>query len=375
MQHKIYIAATNQHVGKTTFTLGISAALRNRGYRVGYCKPVGQEYVSLNDNLVADKDALLFAQTLNFSLKPAVHSPVILGEGATQQYWDNPAAYPYRKQIKEAVQHFPPEEFDWVVFEGTGHPGVGSIVGLSNAVVARMVGARVILIVRGGIGRTVDELALSLSLFRQEGVRVEGVVVNKVLPEKIGKIEHYLGKILNAWGIPLLGVIPYDASMLFPLFELIRDAVDGRVVANADYLENRIASIVSGSLVESYDLRTRNDILLVCNSLRLREVLQRVVQHADNQGVVPDIAGILITNSEDGHPSFLTDTYCTDFISQYHVPVIESKLDTYAAALKINAIEVKINTKTPWKAERATELVQEHVALEELVAIFETRPS
>jgi hypothetical protein len=100
-----------------------------------------------------------------------------------------------------------------------------------------------------------------------------------------------------------------------------------------------------------------------------------VVQHADNQGVVPDIAGILITNSEDGHPSFLTDTYCTDFISQYHVPVIESKLDTYAAALKINAIEVKINTKTPWKAERATELVQEHVALEELVAIFETRPS
>jgi hypothetical protein len=376
MQHKIYIAATNQHVGKTTVTLGICAALRNQGYRVGYCKPVGQEFVNLENNLVADKDALLFAKTLDFKLEPHIHSPVILGDGATQAYWDSPAEYPFRRQIQEAIQHFTPELFDWVVLEGTGHPGVGSIVGLSNAAVARMTGARVILIVRGGIGKTNDEMAMSLALFHQEGVRVEGVIVNKVLPDKIEKIRHYLGKVLNAWGIPLLGVIPYDASMMFPLFELIRTSVRGKVLFNPEYMENRIAGIVTGSLVETYDLRNQSNILLVCNAIRLPEVLKKVIKVAEEQGLThPDIAGILVTNSEDGHPLVASDPYCMNFIERYQVPVIESKLDTYGAALRINAIEVKINTRTPWKAARATELVQEYVALDDLITIFETRPA
>lgn len=375
MQHKLYIAATNQHVGKTTCTLGICTALRHRGYAVGYCKPVGQEFVNLDDQMVADKDALLFARTLDFKLNPAVHSPVILGDGATRAFWDSPADFRYRRQIVEAMEGFSPETFDWVVCEGTGHPGVGSIVGLSNAVVARLIGARVILVVRGGIGKTIDEMSLSLALFQQEGVPIEGVIVNKVLPEKVDTIRHYLGRILAAWGIPLLGVIPYDETLMFPLFEMIRKAVQGRVILNPEFMENRIAGIFSGSLVETYDLQQHKNILLVSNGLRLPEVLRKVIAQADRQGVShPDIAGILVTGAADGHPSIQTNSFCMEFIEKYKVPVIESTLDTYGAALKINSIEVKINTRTPWKVDRATELVQEHVNVDQLIAILETRP-
>ncbi|MCS7035038.1 MAG: AAA family ATPase [Saprospiraceae bacterium] len=373
-QHRLYVAATNQHVGKTTSTLGITSALRERGYSVGYCKPVGQEYIRLEDGLKADKDALLFAEALNFSIEPAVHSPVILGDGATQAFWDAPGDFQFRQQLLRAGQHFNTAAFDWVVFEGTGHPGVGSIVGLSNAVVARLLDARVILIVRGGIGRTVDEMTLALALFGQEGIPVEGVIVNKVLPDKIEKVRHYLGKVLNAWGIPLLGVIPYDESMMFPLFEQIRKAVHGRVVFHPEKMENRIAAIVSGSLVESYNLREHRNILIVSNSLRLPEVLRKMTYIAQMQGVPhPDIAGILITGADDGHPPVHEDPLCRDFILQQHIPVIESDLDTYGAALRINALEVKINTRTPWKVKRATELIREHVDIDQLVAIMSTR--
>lgn len=375
MQHKLYIAATNQHVGKTTCTLGISAALRSRGLQVGYCKPVGQEFVSLENNLVADKDALLFSQTLGFELKPAQHSPVILGDGATQDYWDKPSDFYFRRQIMEAINGFSPTAYDFVICEGTGHPGVGSIVGLSNAVVARMLGAQVILIVRGGIGRTIDEMATSLALFRQEGVPVEGVIVNKVLPEKVEKIGHYLSKVLSAWGIPLLGVIPYDEMLMFPLFEMIRTAVKGQVVFHPEFMENRVADIISGSLVETHDLRQHKNILLVSNALRLPDVLRKMVLLAEKQGLThPDIAGILVTGAEDGHPSVQSNKFCMDFIHRFQVPVVESALDTYGAALRINAIEVKINTRTPWKVARAMELVGQHVALDELIAILETRP-
>lgn len=38
-QRSIYVAATSQHVGKTTMTLGLIAALRDQGVDVGYSKP------------------------------------------------------------------------------------------------------------------------------------------------------------------------------------------------------------------------------------------------------------------------------------------------------------------------------------------------
>ncbi len=374
-QNRLYVAATNQHVGKTTCTLGIILALQEKGFRVGYCKPVGQEFVNLEDGLKADKDALLFAKVLNFPLCPAVHSPVILGEGATQAFWDKPEAFPYKERIREASEYFDHQAFDWAVYEGTGHPGVGSIVGLSNAVVARLMGARVILIVRGGIGRTADEMTLALALFQREGIPVEGIIINKVLPEKVEKVRHYLGKVLESWGIPLLGVIPYDETMMFPLFEQIRAAVSGRVVFYPEKMENRIGAVVSGSLVESYDLRAHRNILIVSNALRLPEVLRKIIAMAQRQGLQwPDVAGILVTGAKDGHPPVSADTLFNEFIQTFQVPVVECELDTYGAALRINSLEVKINTRTPWKVSRAAELVKEYVNVDALINILDQPP-
>ena len=47
-----------------------------------------------------------------------------------------------------------------VVYEGTGHPGVGSVVDLSNAEVAKQLESEVILVLEGGIGNTLDRLSL-----------------------------------------------------------------------------------------------------------------------------------------------------------------------------------------------------------------------
>ena len=57
----IYVAASSQHVGKTTCTLGIVANLLAKGYNTGYCKPVGQKFISLNDiQIKISKEKLIF---------------------------------------------------------------------------------------------------------------------------------------------------------------------------------------------------------------------------------------------------------------------------------------------------------------------------
>jgi len=80
----IYVAATSQHVGKTTTTLGLTAAYLSKGIEIGYCKPVGQKYVTSND-VIVDKDCVLFADLIGFEMDPTIHSPVILPRGATKE--------------------------------------------------------------------------------------------------------------------------------------------------------------------------------------------------------------------------------------------------------------------------------------------------
>ena len=67
-----------------------------------------------------------------------------------------------------------------VLIEGTGHAGVGAVIGLSNARVAEMLEAPVVIVSEGGVGRPIDEIVLNHALFERHRVRVLGAVVNKV---------------------------------------------------------------------------------------------------------------------------------------------------------------------------------------------------
>ena len=94
-------------------------------------------------------------------------------------------------------------------FAGTGHVGVGSIVDMSNSQVAALVGADVVLVANGGLGSAFDDLELNRALLERHGVKVRGVIINKVMPEKEAMMRDYFGRLLEGrWGVPLLGVVP-----------------------------------------------------------------------------------------------------------------------------------------------------------------------
>ena len=72
-----------------------------------------------------------------------------------------------------------------MLVEGTGHCGVGSVVGLNNAEVAKMLGLEMVLVANGGLGSPFDELMLNKTLCDHTGTKIRGVIVNKVKPEKV----------------------------------------------------------------------------------------------------------------------------------------------------------------------------------------------
>jgi len=362
MIDRLYIAATSQHVGKTTSTLGLMAAIRARGHKVSYCKPVGQEFVELGD-LRVDKDALLFARGMDFELKADLHSPIIIGRGVTSQYLDDPTKFDFAGPITKASRRLQAEN-DIVIYEGTGHPGVGSVCDMSNAQVAQLLGAPVVMIVEGGIGSTIDKLNMNLAMFREKRVPVRGVIVNKTRPDKQEKVRKYLDIYLRKLGIPLLGVVPYEKTLSNPIMATVRRALGGKTLLHRNQLNNRVENIASGSLLAQAEIEHLKNLLILVSRRRLEEALaalQVILEERNLPGST--ISGIIVTGEEHK----VADLPHLDFLNKHKIPVISCALDTYGAAVRINQMEVKINLKTPWKIRRAVELIEEHVDMDLLL--------
>jgi BioD-like phosphotransacetylase family protein len=211
----IFVAATKQHVGKTSTSLALMSGLQKRFDKVGFMKPVGQVCLpvweeDIKQEIQVDKDVVVMRQ--HFGLDPLPYrymSPVLIPKGYTRNYLDGNIREDIHEELVRQAYDKISSACDVVLMEGTGHAAVGSIVGASNARVASWVGAEMVLVANGGLGSTFDELDLNKNLCDQHNVPIAGVIINKVIPDKLEQTRHYIGKALDTnWGVPLLGVVP-----------------------------------------------------------------------------------------------------------------------------------------------------------------------
>jgi BioD-like phosphotransacetylase family protein len=163
-------------------------------------------------------------------------------------------------------------------------------------------------------------------------------------------------------------VLPYDKSLSYPIMATVMEAVRGRIIFNEENLDNRVEDYISGSLIDTEELHTFRNLLLVVSHKRLSEALLKVHTIAKSIGITDSpLSGIIITG--DGrHEKPVEHSPIFDmYVEEHKVPVLTTSLDTLGAVVKISRIEVKINTRTPWKAHRAIELIREHVDLEAIL--------
>ena len=72
-----------------------------------------------------------------------------------ERFIEKGASRDYAKVIRDAYEKIAKDN-DLVIIEGTGHAGVGSVLNLSNATVAHLLDANVIMISSGGVGKPID---------------------------------------------------------------------------------------------------------------------------------------------------------------------------------------------------------------------------
>jgi len=243
---RVFIAATRQNDGKTTASLGLIAALQQHYPRVGYIKPVGQRFVEIAEQKI-DEDIVLMDSVYQLNCPLVDMSPIAVEPDFTRKYLQSSNNEALVKTIKKAFDRVAWEK-DFVLCEGSGHAGVGSVFDLSNAQVAKILGAKVIIVTQGGIGKPIDEVALNQALFEKEGVEIIGVIINKVIGTKLDYVSDFARRGFKRKGLELLGVLPHERLLSKPTIELIRDELKAELLNGPDHLHNLVDDVVVGAM-------------------------------------------------------------------------------------------------------------------------------
>ena len=344
-----YISATMQDSGKTTIIIGLIQAFRDLGHDVGYMKPVGQRYVNY-EGVNVDEDAVLAREAFALADTPLDLSPIAVERGFTEEYIFNRNPVPLEERILASFGRLR-EKHPLMVVEGTGHAGVGSCFDLSNARVAELLGAGVIIVTDGGIGRAIDEVALSLIAFKRQGVHVLGVILNKVWHEKQAKVEKAVAQGLQNIGSRLLGTITYRPHLVQPCIEQIVTEVRGRILCGTHALNNRVQNTVIAAMAPQHVCGfVRDGTLVVTPGDRVDNILVSIVACPAEVGGGKPVSGILLTGGFKPPASILA------LLEASGIPVILCNEDTYSVATRLKELRFKIRPADTDKIEAAKDL-------------------
>lgn len=355
---RIFIAATEQDAGKTTASLGLYSALRGRFPEIGYIKPVGQRFTEVDGHRI-DDDSLLIQSTFDTRIPIEDMSPIAVEPDFTRRYIKEANHEALVKRIRHSFDRSSWEK-DFTIIEGSGHAGVGSVFDLSNATVARLLGSKVLLVSPGGIGRPIDEVALNKALFDREGVEVVGVVMNKVRVDKMDYVADFARRGFERLGLELLGVVPMQKMLSEPSLEQIAATISGEFLCNRALARNLAANVIIGAVSSANLLRNiTHGTLLVVPGDREDIVLAAISQEGLHEPGL--LSGLVLSDGLKPHPQLISMLTATS------LPVVYSKMESYAIAQKIHSLTIKIEPRDLDKIQNIQELIALHLDIPRLL--------
>jgi phosphate acetyltransferase len=353
----LFVASTGQNVGKTTACLGLLSGLKKRFASVGFMKPVGQESIETEGGLHVDKDVILFKEHFDLAAPYEVMSPVLFPPGFTREVIDGRVD---RKEMADRIQrsfHSIQSANEFTLVEGTGHVGVGSIADLNNAQVAAILGVPMVLVARGGLGSAFDELALNKTLCEKHGVKIAGVILNRVLPDKREMVIDYMTKGLARWNIPLVGCIPYDPFLSNPMMKDFEHLFKTKLLSGE---KNRLRHFQNTRLVASssddyHELIAKNQ-LIITPADREDVILATLAKHWDHKKNGDDLeAGMILTGNTPPRSAVVEELKKAD------IPMLFAPGPSYQAIKQITSFTAKIRKEDLPKVKEAIDVVEKHI--------------
>lgn len=384
----VYLTGFRQHAGKTVTSLGIISQLRKHldPSEIGYLKPVGQQLVRDAKGIVVDKDVELigeFAQLPDLPL--AKLSPVRFSGNFTRSYLDSRHRARLTRalslEINRSLEYLADRRI--VIAEGSGHPGVGSVVGLSNAAVGKLIGAEIIFVSGGGIGRALDTIDVDLTYFLHHGCRVRGLLVNKIIPEKAAQVRRYVTEELineryaaaNGSRLHIFGYLPTIPALPRPSMRVILGALPHvEPLGDSEALAwRRPCAAIKLVSIPAQHLKSQlrhyvgaGDVLIISASSTPR--IHQILDYHAAIGHRGGIAGLILTCGETER----LEPEVRDALVRAGLPTLYVREDSAATEERLFRLyeNTKLQVYDTGKIAEIERLFEEHFDIERFLEVF-----
>ncbi|MTI84460.1 MAG: dethiobiotin synthase [Firmicutes bacterium] len=207
-----FITGTDTGVGKTACTAGLAANLKQRGFDVGIMKPVQTGSEKTCNGLVS-VDALFTMIVAEISdpvelVSPYRLEPPLAPSIAAQISGVNIEVHKIDHAYRELCKRH-----RFMLVEGAGGIMVPVTGRFLMADLVKMLNLPVLIVARPGLG-TVNHTLLTIEYAKSRDIQVAGIIINGLNESEAGPAEKTNpGLIEELSGVPVVGIIPYDADL------------------------------------------------------------------------------------------------------------------------------------------------------------------
>lgn len=345
----ILIVSSERYSGKSTVAVGLALEFAERGFSVGYMKPVGG-YPMRAQNERVDEDVFFIREALGLDDKLTDMSPYFLT-------WDNITRYMRKKhgdsqgKVRSSYERLARGK-DIMLLEGAQNFVQGRLLDLSAPEISALLDAKVLLLDTFNDELTTDRILTARDYF---GERFLGVILNWVPERRLQFTGNLLARFLAGEHIRFFGSIPADTVLRSISVKDLADGLNGEVICAADKCDNLIESMMVGAMGQEQALR-----------LFRKQPNKVVITGGDRSDIQLAALGtptkaLVLTG---GHrPSPLVEGQAEEM----GVPVILVKYDTATTVELVDAAIGQQKVHSPVKVDRIRKFIREDLNVDQML--------
>lgn len=345
----ILIISSERYSGKSSILVGLALELKERGYEIGYMKPVGAYPIKVDGEKV-DEDVYFVREALGLDDRLTDMSPYFLT-------WETLSRYMRKKpsdsqaRVKAAFGRIAKDK-DIMLLEGAQNFVHGKILGLSAFELSELLEASVLLLDTFNEELTVDRILSARDFFGKSFI---GTIVNWVPENRVAFVENLMQRFLSSEGVRFFGSIPTDSVLRSISVNDLAAGLSGEIICAWEKGDELVENMMVGAMGQEQALRL------------FRKQTNKVVITGGDRSDIQLAAletptkSLILTGGHRPSPLVLGQA------EEMGVPIILVNYDTATAVEMVDAAISHQKVHSPRKVERVRKYIEERLNLDGLL--------
>ena len=351
----LIVGSTEKQIGKTVFIVGLAKILIERGYKIGYFKPLDQRIYVPESKECGDADACIMKEKLNLPDPVQKITPYLYHREFIHKILTAGKTEEVRKYVKEVAEEIAAEK-DIVLTEGLDYLWTGLSLGLSAIDLSNLLNSPLVTLISYDPLYILDQVKLVECIVERNNVNHLGTVIIGVRAEKDLEFKEYMLLEKELKGTKILGTIPSIRELIPITPREIAEVTSAKIIVGQEWLDRPIENFLIGAMTPEKALRY----------LRITAD-KAVITGGDRTDILlaaletPTAALILTGN-------IYPDEHVITKAEERHVPILLTPYDTYTTMRKIEESGYSVRSMQNSKINNLAKEIEKRIDIDKILS-------